>query len=405
MKKLLALLLVLAMAASLFAGCATSSETPAPAESSAPAEEGDAPAEEGGVTFNSVDEALSQEIFGDIEPLAQETELKLGLSAGATAGFVMWFAGELGAYEATNIASEEIVFANGVVMMEAVASDGWDVGQTGLGGTLSGTKGHDIVTIASAAPDQHSMQIFAPKDSPIVAAGQVTDSAPLLYGTADDWKGQEIFVPVGTTLHYTLGLGLEHFGLTTEDMQLTHMEVPNINTALRAGQCELGGVWGNLSYGDLNENFVPVMQAADVGVSLVSGMVANPRSYEDETKQLAIKKFLEIYFDVADWMSASEDNLAIAADYFQQWNEDNGVPTTIEELNIHLTHTMPYTLEQNYEWFNNEGESGYNQQVENNLLPLEFYIGLGQYEEADKDKFMDPSYTPDKLVTELYNEK
>ncbi len=365
---------------------------------------GDATANADG-SFDSIDATLSETIFGDIAPLETPTELKLGLSAGATAGFVMWFAGQLGAYKATNINAVEIVFANGVVMMEAVASDGWDVGQTGLGGTLAGTKGQDIVTIAAAAPDQHSMQIFAPNDSPLVAAGQSTASAPLLYGTADDWKGQEIFLPVGTTLHYTLGVGLAHFGLTTEDMKLTHMEVPNINTALRAGQCELGGVWGNLSYGDLNENFTPVMQAADVGVSLVSAMVANPRSYADETKYLAIKKFMEIYFDVAAWMTASEENLATAASYFQKWNEENGVPTTIEELNIHLTHTIPYTLDQNYEWFNEVGESGFNKQIENSLLPLEFYVGLGQYEEADKDKFMDESYTPDKIVTELYNEK
>jgi len=37
------------------------------------------------------------------------------------------------------------------------------------------------------------------------------------------------------------------------------MDVPNINTALRAGKIEVGALWTSLPYGDINEKFTPVI--------------------------------------------------------------------------------------------------------------------------------------------------
>lgn len=351
----------------------------------------------------SIDSALTEELFGELTPLDEKTDLTIALSAGATSGFMLWLAEELGAYDKAGINADFVTFANGVVMMEAAASNSWDIGQYGLGGTHTGTISHDVISFAAGARDNHSLMIFAPKDSPIVQAGKTTATAENLYGTKELWEGQDIFLPVGSTLHYALTIGLEHFGLSGSDVKLTHMEVPNINTALRAGQCDLGGVYGNYSYGDLNDNFVPVLQAEDVGCELYTAIGATDKSYNDPQKQLAIKKTLEIYFILSDWLN-DEANIDKASDWFVQWNDREGLKTSKDEIVRHLTYNMSYTLEENYELFNTVGETGVSLMLEYNLEPLKFYVEQGQRTADDLEKFSNPKYTDPKLVEELYNE-
>jgi len=388
MKKLM-LLVVATMVIGLFAGCGASE--PDVANNSDNTEKGT--------------DIIGEDIYKDVTPLDNPVDLKIGISAGASPGFNVYLADKLGAFKDAGINAEIIVFGNGPLMVEATASNGWDVGAYGLGGTLAGTIGQGIINIGAASKDHHSIQIFADKESDIVKAGQVTESASMLYGTAETWKDKEIFLPVGTTLHYVFNKGLEHLGLTDKDVTLTHMDVPNINTALRAGRCEVGGVWGNYSYGDLNDKFVPVIQAEDIGVRLITTLVANPSSYEDPEKKEAIKTFLDIYFRTAEWINANDENRAQAAKMYQEWNDENGIKTTEDEVTQHLTYSACYSLEENYELFNTTGDSGYSLITEYNLLPLEFFINNGNYKSEDAEKLTDEKYFDSELVTELYNER
>ncbi|ONI41208.1 hypothetical protein AN639_03920 [Candidatus Epulonipiscium fishelsonii] len=332
-----------------------------------------------------------QEIFGDIEPLAEPATLNIGLISASTYGITNHLIEKLGGAEYVNLDTNTNVFGSGPIVIEAMASGDCEVGIYGIGGILAGTIGQDIVNIGASARDYHALQFFAPNDSPIVAAGQVTPSAPELYGTPELWKGQEVFVPVGTNLHYVLSKGLEHFGLTTDDVKLTHMEVPNINTALRAGQCEVGGVWTNYAYGDLNENNTPVIKTDDIGAILLAGVSATQTAIDEKPE--AIQKWMELYFAVVDWTYASEENLNQVMEWFIEWNEENGIASLESEIAAHMKYQKPYTLEENIEMFTTLSENGnYNKFLEYNVDPLKFYIDQGNYKPEDMDKFLDPAY-------------
>ncbi|ONI47353.1 hypothetical protein AN644_00580 [Candidatus Epulonipiscium fishelsonii] len=332
-----------------------------------------------------------QEIFGDIEPLAEPATLNIGLISASTYGITNHLIEKLGGAEYVNLDTNTNVFGSGPIVIEAMASGDCEVGIYGIGGILAGTIGQDIVNIGASARDYHALQFFAPNDSPIVAAGQVTPSAPELYGTPELWKGQEVFVPVGTNLHYVLSKGLEHFGLTTDDVKLTHMEVPNINTALRAGQCEVGGVWTNYAYGDLNENNTPVIKTDDIGAILLAGLSATQTAIDEKPE--AIQKWMELYFAVVDWTYASEENLNQVMEWFIEWNEENGIASVESEIAAHMKYQKPYTLEENIEMFTTLSENGnYNKFLEYNVDPLKFYIDQGNYKPEDMDKFLDPAY-------------
>lgn len=349
------------------------------------------------------DAGYAKQAFADVEPLAETVELNLGSLSSSTHGFTNYLIEKLGGYEKANLDANIIVFGNGPILVEAMASGDCDAGLYGLGGTLAGTIGQGFVNLGAGSRDYHALQFFSPNDSDIVAAGQVTPDVPGLYGTADTWRGKEIFLPLGTTLHFMLSRGLEKLGLTTDDVTLTHMEVPNVNTALRAGQCEVGGVWTNYPYGDLNDTCTPVMKASDVGVTLVTCFAATPKALADEKKAEGIKKWMELYFKAVDWMYASDENRAQAVDWFIEWNEDNGIASVKEEIEAHCEYQRCYTLEENYNMIHETSANGtYSKLVEFNVEPLRFFVEQGNYKPEDIDTFLQPQYFDGSIVEELY---
>lgn len=377
-KKMVALLSVVVMTAGLLAGCGSKDGEDTAASSE-----------------------YTEEAFGDIEALDELTTLSIGSLSSSTHGFTNYLIGKLGGYDAANIDEEVIVFGGGSILVEAMVSGDCEVGVYGLGGTLAGTIGQGFVNLGAASRDYHALQFFAANDSALVAAGENSDIAGI-YGTAEDWKGSDIFLPVGSTLHYVLSKGLEKLGLTTDDVELTHMEVPNINTALLAGKCEIGGVWTNYPYGDLNETATPVMTAEAVDVTLITCFAAPESLLADTAKSAAIEKWMELYFAAVDWMYASDENLETAIDWFMEWNEENGIASVRTEIEAHCEYQRCYTLEDNIEMFAEQSELGdFSKMVEYNVEPLEFYVDQGIYSEADLEKFIEPQYFDSSFIDAL----
>ena len=344
-------------------------------------------------------------VFAGVEPLATPTELKIGTLTGSMHGFGSYLVDKLGGYEKVGIKPTFVSFANGPVMVEAVVSDDWDCGAYGMGGTLAGTIGQGVINLGACSRDYHPTQIFAQNTSDIVAAGETIPEYPGLYGTADTWRGKEIFLPQGTTLHYLLVKGLEKFGLTINDVTLTHMEVSNVNTALRANQVEVGGLWQSLPYGDINDICTPVMTTSSLGIQLVSAYVANPRAIQDPVKAEAIKKWLELYLLAVEWIGESEENFDQVVQWYVEWNESEGIPTTMEEARIQWTYCGHYTLEENHEMLTTQVDTDagkMNMFQFYNYDPLLFYMENGNYEKGSEKILLDPKFMNTSLIEELY---
>lgn len=400
MKKTFSVLLVVFLVLGLFVGCTTSGDTDAPKDQ--------APSSNNGTPDQapSSEEKLFDGIYDGIEPLETPIELNIGYLTGSHHGMISYMIERMGGFEKVGITPKFQVFGNGPVMVEALASDSWDCGTYGLGGTLTGVISQGAYVIGAAARDFDSLCFFAKNDSDIVAAGKTLSDYPNVYGTADTWKGKEIFVPTGTTLHYTLATGLEKFGLEDSDVKLTHMDVTSVNTALRANQGEIGGLWGSFAYAsDMSDKFTMVMSAGNLGINLPTVHAANPRSYDNPEKYLAIKKWMELYFATVDWIYANDENFAEAAEMFTEINQDNGVKCILEENVVVLDKNRHYSLEDNYEYYNTMSDDGKMMTIEQmNYDPLMFFIGQGNYKPEDEATFLNGYFKGD-IVNELYKEK
>lgn len=379
MKKTLSVLLVLALAASMvFAGGAAETAT------------------------NTTVSESEAAVFADVKPLDEKVHLTISTHAGTHHGFAIYLIEQFGGYEKANIDAEIITFSNGPVQMEALSSNSWDCGTTGIGGVLNGVLRNGCLVLGPAAWDNASINIFAKNGTDIAQAGATTEHG--VYGTADMWKGREVIVTKGTTLHYTLGLGLADLGLTLDDVKITNMDVASANTALLAGKIDIGGVWGSYSYNeDLRKNYTKVMDANALESNICVTLVANPNSYADPKKREAIAKFVELYYKVVDWVYADNGaNLDKAGEYYTNISEQCGVTSTKEaNLNILKNDTL-FTLEEAYHMFNDTTANGTSPIYEGHRGPLQFYVEkIGSYQPADLEAFTENYFVAD-IVNELY---
>lgn len=402
-KKLLCVTLSMMLVLGMITGCGqTGQSTPETGSTDAKAEES-APASEA----SSVDaEAEPSEeeggIYAGIEPLASPIDLNFGTLTGSHHGMVIYMIERLGGFKKVGINANIESFGNGPVMVEALSSDSWDCGTIGLGGVLSGIITQDMLIIGASARDYSSLRVFAKNDSDIVAAGKTLADYPGIYGTAETWKGKEIMLPTGSTLHYVLATGLDKFGLSDSDVALTHMDVPSVNTALRAGKGEIGALWGSFAYADeMNEKYTIVMDANELGIQLPVVMCANPRSYENPEKYEAIKKWMELYFATVDWIYSNEENFSEAVEMFTEINEETGATGTVEENRTVLEGDKHYTLEENVALFNDKSDDGKMLKIEQmHYDPLMFYIKNGSYQSGDEEKLLGGYFKAD-IINEL----
>ncbi|MEZ4357910.1 MAG: ABC transporter substrate-binding protein [Eubacteriales bacterium] len=383
MKKIISLIVAMLMLVAIFAACG-SEETP-------------------DTSTSTSDETVAGP-FDDVEPLDEEVDIRVATLSGLNFGIIPYLIDELGGFEKANINFDGVgqVYGNGSTLIEAASS--WDVGTSGLGGMMTGTISKGCIQTALTNKVDGGTFFWAQKDSAIAQAGiSNIGGTKEMYGTAAEWKGQEIYYPKGTTLHYVLATALGKMGLTLEDVKSTQMDVASVNTALRAGTCQVGGTWGSLSFAsDMTELFVPVVSAMDVGCPLPAAMYWNPTFYAEHYD--AVVKFVELYFRAVDWIYENEDNARQFLDVWDAWNIDNGINVAPEVNAKYLidAESRFYSLKESYDFFKqtvtaSDGTSmtGYELQT---YEPLNFLVSVGSFKEDSLATFLDDKCKGDAVI-------
>ena len=371
MKKALSLILSLVLLVGMLAGCGgNSSKTP----------------------------DASASTSSDAGPATSAPEKTYSITVSGISGSLnytpIYIAQQEGWFEEAGIEMEEVLFTNGPVQMEALSSDGWDIGFTGVGGVLSGVLGYDAVVLGATNSDNGTQYVFARNDSDIVAAGKGNNTVnPDIYGDAASWKGKTVLCNTGTVLHYLLLKTLGGFGLSPDDVTFIAMDVPTAYSAFLAGEGDLvvlTGSAGTFPMLEDTENFTAVS-------SLMCNIMANKNSYADPEKYEAMKRFLEVYFKSLDWMKENEEK---AVEYLIDFTDESGNSMEPEVAAKYLKADTYYTLEEACAMMNNKAEGQEYSEMEGKLLNiLDFFIEYGNYVEGDDQKFL--GHTEPKLLNEV----
>lgn len=326
----------------------------------------------------------TEEMPWEIEPLKEKVTLKVGNMASTSPHLPTYIAQQKGWLDEVGIEVESVLFNSGPAMMEACSAGAWECGSTGIGGVITGVLGHDVKILAPAARDEGGHQaFFARKDSDIVTSGQGHGTCPEVYGTAEAWKGKEIFCAKGTTNHFTLYKTLESLGLTLDDVNVVNMEVSSANTAFKAGQGDVVGVWGPLVYSEDKKDLVMVSSDAWVKTGIVTNYVANPQAWEEKSE--AITKWLEVCIMTGEWI---QENMEEAAAYMTQMYEEDGYPSTDEE-NLKILQNNPFcSLEYDKDIVTMNEENTMSKMEQQTYDAMSVFVKMGNYTNEQLDELI-----------------
>lgn len=378
-KRVLAGVVAAGMMVALMGGCSSSS-SPAPsvaADPSAAAAPADTPAAE------------------------QKTyDLKVATIVAMPAYTPAYICEEKGWFEEAGLKYERLTFSNGPTIMEA--SDSWDVAVTGIGGVVAGLMAHDVSVIAAGCDDYKTNRLWARPDSPIVQAGTGNNTvSDQIYGTADTWRGAQVLCSSGTAQNIMLVEVLKGFGLTTDDVAFTVMDLPSANTAFKAGEGDVAASVTAVSFAEDKKNYVAVASGENLNMGMMSNLVVNNSSLNDPEKREAIKIFLKQYFRAVDWQ---RENPEEAAEYMSVLFEDDAYPCDSEIAFQIMKADYQYGLEESYQMMNTKAEGkDYTIMEDKVVQPLEYFISFGNYPPEAVDKVLDHKFD-NSLINELYKE-
>ncbi len=385
MKKILALVLALALLTSMAACASKTQDTQTPAQDTAPA----------------ADTADTNDTAQSTEDTAQKT-YTLNVS-GIDAGlglFPAYVAKEFGWFQEAGLDVNFIGFTNGPVQMEAI--DSWDLGLTGVGGVLSGTISYDAILLGTVGTDYGTTRIFVRPDSPVALAGTGSNANNAdIYGDAESWKQMSINCTYGNILHYMLLRTLSGFGLTLEDVNVNWMDQPTCNAAFLAGEGDATCTTGPNSLVADKAEFVVASSGEMAQTGVLTNIMANPASYANEETREAMKIFLTVFFRAAEWVT---ENPQEATSYMVDWCIYSGNTIDEEIAYQYLILDKYYTLEDNYNSLHETASDGgdYCQVQEQILNVLKFFIETENYQPGDDEIFLRPEHFDSTLIDELY---
>ncbi len=313
----------------------------------------------------------------------------------------VYIAREKGFLEEAGLEIEEVLFDNGPVQMEALSSNSWDIGATGVGGVLSGAIGYDAILVGASNSDNGTQTIWVRKDSDIAAAGAGKNTInPSIVGDADSWKGSQVLCTSGNVLQYLLLKTLGGFGLTLDDIEFVAMDSPTANSAFLAGQGDAAVVTGAISFSQDKDDYVLASSGNLADTGLMCNFMVNKNSYNDPEKYEAMKVFLEVYFKTVDWMNKNKEEVAQLCSDF---NQECGINLSPETATLYLGQDPYYSLDEVYGMMHDKAEGAEYSVMESKLIDvLKFFIEYGNYNEGDEQLFLNHMDT--KLIDEVYAE-
>ena len=358
MKKLLSLVLSMALMCTLIAGCG-----PKESENS------------GGEVLDA-----SETTFG-LTPLSERTILTIGFFSGSAHSMPWYIADELGFFNELNIDVEYESFISGPAMMEASAS--WDICDVGAPGVLNGRMNYDVHMLG-ICDNEYNTALFVRPDSP-----QAADPT-----NPEIWKGIECILPTGTTLQYMFLSYLQTLGLSASDVTITNMDVTSALTAFNAGEGDALCVWNAVAYNAEDSGLVRITDVEQLGINNICGLAATTDALENKSDLIDLAWM--VYYLTWDWCQQSEENMAKAVELYVESREDEGVVSNESVCQRALDIYAGPTPAEAVSLMTTEEEDRLGQAdrpllaAENDLLEtMDFFISIGSYTEEDRSAIIE----------------
>ena len=220
----------------------------------------------------------------------------------------------------------------GAPLLEAMGANLWDVGTIGTAAVFSvantGLKIIGNISIASGGTGA-----FIRADHPAAAIKGQVSGLPDVYGNAATLRGSKVLVPVGSLNHFNVQAWMDAVGLTSDDIQVVHMDNAASFQAFKVGEGDITAFSPPLTYTAEAEGWVKGAGLPELNVEVYDCLYANPRVYNQ--KKDLIAKFVKQFYRACDFLAANKE-FAVQMNY--DWGNKNGLNPTMEnardEVNV-----------------------------------------------------------------------
>lgn len=367
-KKLVALLTAVGLVTASLAGCGGAKEEEAPA----PASSGDEVA------------AKELSIVASHQPYSH--------------GLPSYIGDQEGAFSETGLNMEILWFSGGNTQNEALGADEWEVGAYGSAPAIAAGVAYNAKIIGIAVEDSVSIDYFVRPDSEIAQIQGEVEGYPDIYGNADTWRGKTILCATSTSVHFGLVATLSKLGLTQNDVNIVHMDVPSAYAAFKAGEGDVVALWDPQSYQAEEEGWVRVSCGEAAGEEFPTILVASEKAIEENWD--AVYAWMKTYLEICD--KYKDDNEGQAA-YLLDMQLDNGIDTDEAMAQRFIEDRPLRTLEDNIEYFKGEPGSRKMDAVMENVI--DFFVDQGSYTEEDKQSLVDNGFIDSEFIQAIAEEK
>lgn len=219
---------------------------------------------------------------------------------------------------------EPVYFANGGAMNEALAADQWEVG-TLSAAAVNSLAIYGAYCIADIGHSEGGLYTLCKPDSPIAQVKGANPSYPDIYGDAETLKGAVIATNTGTISHLNVIKWLEKFGLTTEDVEIVHMDFPSAYQALMTGNCDVAALNPPTSYAAEGEGMVVTSSLTNLEVPQFDSIIVSNKAFTERKDVLV--NYVKAFFQATDALQADPD---MAAQLLLDWYTENGSESSLE---------------------------------------------------------------------------
>lgn len=339
-KKLVALILVLAMAIGVLAGCDSKPQTDSNLTSLA---------------------TSGQNVVQTAVPLIAGEQMKI--------------------WEKYGLNVTRTHYVSGPPQLEANPSGDWSIGWIGAPAAITGVLTYNMKVISLSGFD-YSNKAFCRADSPLATAGEGPISETL--GTADDWRGLTILVGRGTACDADLMFMLDKLGLTEDDVNIVNSDIDKGYQAFISGSAD---VFFSCSTYTTSLEEDPAYTCCHTMGGMDAAMAGNIIAEADwlSKNEDTVVKYLAGALEVLLWCY-DEANLEQGANWFSHvMKEDFGTETTPEAALASEKLTKFYSLEF-YEGLCKVEENGLTGMQNLFGTFFDIQVAIGNRDAADRDK-------------------
>lgn len=284
--------------------------------------------------------------------------------------FPMYTAIEHGTYAKWGLEPSIKIFPSGAPIVQAAATNEWDVAHIGLPPTVQGVKlGLIIAGVISEEAVIHQLI-----GRPDYVASVQKEPAKL--------KGAKIFITTASTGHYMVELCLKRRGIALSEIQILPSEQQASLSAFIAGNGDLAQFWTPQSTAARSKGNKVLCDGIEAGALIPSVWVIHPE-FAKKNPDAAVR-WLRATLEAADW---ARNNKAAAATLYRKWDAFRGTQTTEEFLKeeIELATDLWPIAKQLTSMKGEGGKRPYVQEAIDGIA--QFYVRIGRMKEVSPEIF------------------